>query len=189
MEKRMAKSSLKEALDRGSSLPFLFRTLCGGSRTCYEPSGESWEDYSYEMNRKWPSIQHLLFAEDRFFLCRTNLSQYAEVLRCLKLYGNSLGQVIRFQKSAVTFGMDIDPVMKRLIVDILSIENEGDDGKYLGLPECFSGSKQKLLAFIGEKLQKRLKGWFAKKLSLEERRCSLNPLRWLYQFMLCHAFG
>ena len=35
----------------------------------------------------------------------------------------------------------------------------------MGLPKCFSGSKQKLLAFIEEKLNKRLKGWFAKKIS------------------------
>ena len=105
-----------------------------------------------------PSVQHLLFADDSFFLCKASLVECTEFLRRLKLYGDSSGQVINFQKSAITFGNGIDPVMRRLLAEILGIENEGGDGKYLGLPECFSGSKQKLLAFIGEKLNKRLRG-------------------------------
>ncbi|XP_013674098.1 uncharacterized protein LOC106378528 [Brassica napus] len=118
-----------------------------------------------KLTRNCPSVQHLLFADDSLFLCRARLSECTEFLRCLKLYEDSSGQVINFQKSAVTFGAAVDPVMKRLIAELLHIDNEGGDGKYLGLPECFSGSKHKLLAFIGEKLNKRLRGWFAKKLS------------------------
>lgn len=117
------------------------------------------------LTRNCPSVQHLLFADDSLFLCKASLSECTEFLKCLKLYADASGQVINFQKSAVTFGADIDPVMKTLLAEILHIDNEGGDGKYLGLPECFSGSKQKLLAFIGEKLNKRLRGWFAKKLS------------------------
>lgn len=88
-----------------------------------------------------PPVQHLLFGDDSFFLCRANLAECTTFLRCLKLYENSSGQDINFQKSAITFGMGIDPIMKRLLAEILGIENEGGDGKYLGLPECFSGSK------------------------------------------------
>ena len=112
-----------------------------------------------------PSVQHLLFADDSFFLCKATLTECGEFLRRLKLYGDSSGQMINFQKSAITFGAGIDPYMKRVLAAFLDIDKEGGDGKYLGLPECFSGSKQKLLAFIGEKMSKRLKGWFAKKLS------------------------
>ncbi|XP_013679317.2 uncharacterized protein LOC106383806 [Brassica napus] len=123
-----------------------------------------------------PAVQHLLFADDSFFLCRASLAECAEFLRRLKLYGDSSGQVINFQKSAITFGAGIDPVMKRLLSEFLNIENEGGDGKYLGLPECFSGSKRKLLAYIGEKLGKRLQGWFAKKLSLGGKEVLLKSI-------------
>lgn len=54
---------------------------------------------------------------------------------------------------------------KQAVKRILKIEKEGGEGTYLGLPECFSGSKRKLLNFIEEKLQSRLHGWFAKSLS------------------------
>lgn len=107
-----------------------------------------------KLTKKCPSVQHLLFADDSFFLCKANLPEISEFLRCLKLYGDSSGQMINFQKSAITFGSDIDPVMRRLIAELSGIDKEGGDGKYLGLPECFSGSKQQLLAFIGEKLNK-----------------------------------
>ncbi|WZY69216.1 hypothetical protein YC2023_001456 [Brassica napus] len=123
-----------------------------------------------------PAVQHLLFADDSFFLCRASLAECTEFLRRLKLYGDCSGQMINFQKSAITFGAGIDPIMRRVLAELLNIEKEGGDGKYLGLPECFSGSKQQLLAFIGEKMSKRLKGWFAKKLSFGGKEVLLKSI-------------
>lgn len=156
--------------------PFLF-ILCAEALVHVMNRAEQREVISgMRLTKKCPVIQHLLFADDSLFLCRANLRECSEFLRCLALYGNSSGQVINFQKSAITFGKDIDPIMKNLLAELLHIENEGGDGKYLGLPECFSGSKQKLLAFIGEKLNKRLKGWFAKKLSLGGKEVLLKSI-------------
>lgn len=122
------------------------------------------------------SVQHLLFADDSFLLCRATPTEFSEFLRCIKLYGDFSGYVLNFQKSAIKFGMDIDPMMKRFLAEFLNIENEKGDGKYLGLPKCFGGSKQNPLAFIGEKLSKRLKGWLAKNISLGGKEVLLKSI-------------
>lgn len=86
------------------------------------------------LTQKCPSIQHLLFADDSFFMCRATFNECSEFLRCLKLCCDAYGQEINFSKSAITFGIDEDPIWKIVISALLRIEKEGGDGKYLGLP-------------------------------------------------------
>ncbi|XP_048596367.1 uncharacterized protein LOC125578115 [Brassica napus] len=129
-----------------------------------------------KLTRNCPSVQHFLFADDSMFPCKASLCECTELIRCLKLHEDSSDQVINFQKSAISFGANIDPVMRRLLAEILQIENKGGNGNYLGLLECFLGSKHKLLAFIGEKLNERLRGWFAKKLSHGGKEVLLNSI-------------
>lgn len=93
------------------------------------------------LTKRCPAIQHLLFANDSLFVCRATLKDFFEFLRLLKLYGDAFGQMINFQKSAITFGEHVDPIMRRLISELLGIDKEGGNETYLGLPECFSGSK------------------------------------------------
>lgn len=78
-------------------------------------------------------------------------------MSCLKSYGDASGQVINLQKSSIIFGTKVPEVSKQEFKDILSIQQEGGEGSYLGLPECFSGSKVKMLNFLKEKLQGRLR--------------------------------
>lgn len=158
---------LERGIRQGDPLsPFIF-ILCAEALVHVMNKAEQQGGiHGMKLTKHCPAVQHLLFADDSFFLCKANLPEIAEFLRCLKMYGDASGQVINFQKSAITFGADIYPIMKRLIAEMSGIEKEGGDGKYLGLSECFSGSKRQLLAFISEKLDKRLKGWYAKHLSL-----------------------
>lgn len=81
------------------------------------------------------------------------------------LLGEATGQCITLQKSAVTFGGSLLKEDKEKIQDVLGIFNEGGSSKYLGLPECFSGSKVEILSYLKDRSQCRFDSWFLRKLS------------------------
>ncbi|XP_048634083.1 uncharacterized protein LOC106373132 [Brassica napus] len=107
---------------------------------------------------------------------KANEVESTEVLDYLKAYGDASGQRINLQKSSIIFGSQVLETTKAQVKDILGIGEEGGEGTYLGLPECFKGSKRDLLSFIREKLQSRLHGWFAKTLSLGGKEVLLKSI-------------
>ena len=83
----------------------------------------------------------------------------------LHKYERATGQVINLAKSSLTFNKNIDHVLKEQIQTTLGILSEGGAGTYLGLPECFSGSKVQLLNYIQDKMKGRMCSWYTKFLS------------------------
>lgn len=74
--------------------------------------------------------------------------------------------MVKRQDSVLTFGKLILDSERQELMNILGIFNEGGASKYLGLPECFSGSKVKLLSYLKDRTHVRLDSWFLRKLSM-----------------------
>lgn len=123
-----------------------------------------------------PSVHHLLFADDSLFLCKANVEQATSLHRILNVYGEVSGQRVNVQKSSINFGALVNPLLQTRIKGITGILNEGGVGKYLGLPECFSGSKIQMFEFIKDKLKSRMESWFDRTLSLGGKETLLKAV-------------
>lgn len=145
--------------------PFLFILCAEALVSCLNRSEEEGRLHGIKLTASCPSIHHFLFADDSLLLCKANRAEAEEIMACLRLYGEASGQQVNTAKSSVIFGAKVPENVKEEVKVIMGIQKEGGEGTYLGLPECFSGSKRKLMGFIKEKLQGRLQGWFSKALS------------------------
>lgn len=100
-----------------------------------------------------PTIHHLLFADYTLFMCKVDEEQCHQNKQILKCYEQRTRQTINVEKSSITFEALVLDDQRQKVKQILGVENEGRVGKYLGLPECFSGSKIKMLSYIHKSMK------------------------------------
>lgn len=141
--------------------PFLFILCAEALVSCLKEAESAGKLHGIKLASTGPSVHHLLFADDSLLMCKASTMEASELLSCLRRYSEASRQIINPLKSSVIFRAKVPENIKSDVKQVLGIVAEGGESFYLGLPECLSGSKWKLLDFIREKLQGRLQGWFS----------------------------
>nr|DAD46191.1 TPA_asm: hypothetical protein HUJ06_004421 [Nelumbo nucifera] len=100
-----------------------------------------------------PSVSHLLFADDRFFLFKVEERECNAMKNILKVYEEASGQAINFQ------------VRCARETSVLGVVNPINTRRYLGLPSQIGRKKNEVFRFIRDCLWQRLQGWKSKLLS------------------------
>ncbi|CAL8161756.1 unnamed protein product, partial [Prunus armeniaca] len=74
----------------------------------------------------------------------------------LDMYERASGQKINFDKSAVCFSPNTDPVMKQLIAEMLGVPIVTCHERYLGLPTLAQHSKSRMFNHVREQVWRKL---------------------------------
>ncbi|XP_019096054.1 PREDICTED: uncharacterized protein LOC109130642 [Camelina sativa] len=112
-----------------------------------------------------PRVNHLLFADDTMFFCRSDGQSCSTLLTILKKYENASGQMLNKAKSAITFSSKTSEDTKNEAQRLLGIQKVGGLGKYLGLPEMFGRKKRDLFNQIIDRIRQRSRSYSSKFLS------------------------
>lgn len=123
-----------------------------------------------------PPINHLLFADDTMFFCRSNPKSCNKLMEIINRYGEASGQVINFEKSAITFSSKTPPSVKSAAKLKLGINKEGGVGKYLGLPEHFRRRKKDIFTSIVDRIRQRSHSWTSRFLSAAGKQILLKSV-------------
>lgn len=113
-----------------------------------------------------PSISHLFFADDSLVFFRASEEDCLTINRCLKWYEKASGQLINYDKSALTFSPNTDSHLVDTIKGILSIPVVQGHEIYLGLPTFSLRSKTLQFNYLKEKVLTRMQGWSNKSFSI-----------------------
>lgn len=97
-----------------------------------------------------PSISHLFFAEDSLIFFRAIVNDCEGIRNCLSLYERALGQLISYEKSALSFSPNTKEETANSIKTMLSISIMQGHEIYLGLPTLSLRSKNLQFRYLIE---------------------------------------
>lgn len=112
-----------------------------------------------KVSRGAPSISHLLFADDSFIFCRATKKEVQALREILTVYEVVSGQMVNLGKSSVSFSRNVRGELKDGISRILGIPWVSHHDLYLGLPIELGRNRTDSLAYVKDRLQKKVEGW------------------------------
>lgn len=117
-----------------------------------------------KVTRGSPSISHLLFADDCYFLFRASqVSIHYENI--LLRYKNLSVQTINYNKSILVFSPNTSDQDRIRVWEKLQVQEVDKPGKYLGMPMCVDKNKTETFGFLSDRIGKKFQGWSNKELS------------------------
>ncbi|KAL6216882.1 hypothetical protein ACLB2K_010100 [Fragaria x ananassa] len=129
-----------------------------------------------KLSMSCPGLSHLLFADDSLFFLKATAANCTSLRAILDSYCKASGQSVNLEKSSIFFSACTPLHLKELIASTLNIPISEKPGVYLGLPTLSGNSKKIVLAYIRERIKKKLEGWKANVLSQAGREVLIKAV-------------
>jgi len=121
--------------------PYLFIICAEGLSSLIRKAEASGTIHSVKICNNAPIVSHLLFADDCFLFIRDEPSKAMIMKNILEVYESASGQAINYQKSEISFSMNVSQSKKLNITNILQVQAVLGTGNYLGLPSMIGRSE------------------------------------------------
>lgn len=123
-----------------------------------------------------PMMSHLFFADDSLIFVRATRNDFLMVKHCIDMYEVASGQVINFEKSAITFCPSSFSEIMNNIQHFLSIPVVSGHELYLGLPNFSLRSKRVLFSFLRDRVFKMIHCWTSNFFSAEGKEVLIKSV-------------
>jgi hypothetical protein len=145
--------------------PYLFILVTEGLTSLIHQATANGDIHGVKICRGAPVVSHLLFADDCFLFCRSNISETTKLLEILKTYELASGQEINLSKSEVFFSRNLSRATQEDLSNIMGVKHVLGTGTYLGLPSMVGRSKKETFAFIKDRIWRKINSWRSRPLS------------------------
>ena len=139
--------------------PYLFLLCTEGLHGLLTKAAAFGEIRGISICRNGPQLTHLFFADDSLLFCRVLIQECMHIQDLLSTYEEASGQKLNKDKTTLFFSKNTDRETQDSIIDLLGVPEIKQYEKYLGLPSFVGRNKKASLAFIKDRVWKKLQGW------------------------------
>ncbi|KAF7835731.1 reverse transcriptase [Senna tora] len=118
-----------------------------------------------KLARACPSLTHCFFADDSLLFLNASKGDCEVVAGILKAYCEASGQDMNLDKSSLFYSRNTPDCVKGDICNTLGIVESSNPGRYLGLPTLWERSKVVALAFVKDRMMRKIQSWKQKTLT------------------------
>lgn len=109
-----------------------------------------------------PTITHLFFADDSLVFFKASKDNTDRIKDCLQRYERASGQLINYDKSAITLSNLTSQGNANYVKDRLHLHISQGHELYLGLPTFRVKSKRMQFGYLRDRVIKRMEAWHSK---------------------------
>ncbi|XP_057803522.1 uncharacterized protein LOC131018836 [Salvia miltiorrhiza] len=123
-----------------------------------------------------PMVSHLFFADDSLLFFNAKAIGAQAIRQALDLYSAAFGQLVNFEKSAVSFSPCVSRQDMDKVVSILGVKETNGQAVYLGLPTFVVRHKMIQFDYLRERVYKKLNSWKNRYFSVEGKEVLIKSI-------------
>jgi hypothetical protein len=156
--------------------PYLFLFCAEGLSCLLKHSCPQFLSKGIRVGIHAPWVSHLLFVDDCLVFTQASDRGATRLRDLLQTYQEGLGQMVNLMKSTIFFSGKCKNTARDSVKQILEIDNEALEEKYLGLPTMIGRSSKEAFEPIPRKICGLMGGWGEKLLSYATRETLIKSV-------------